>query len=72
MLLASIKATEAIWPSFGLLPSLLGKFLVVCLIDNSSLAGVSPAPKQGPQNASLNMAPVETISAIAPSFAKAL
>ena len=35
----------------------LGKFLVECLMLNALFAGVSPAPKQGPQNAVLSTAP---------------
>ena len=66
MLLASIRATEAICPLPGLLPSLLGKFLVECLIENAPLAGTSPAPKQGPQKADLTRAPVSIRVATVP------
>ena len=52
----------------GLDPSRLGKFLVECLILNALFAGVSPAPKQGPQNAVLRIAPVSRIAAAAPFF----
>ena len=56
--LASMRATDDICPFCSLLPSRLGKFLVECLIENALFAGVSPAPKHGPQNAVLSTAPV--------------
>ena len=56
--LASISATDDICPFWSLLPSRFGKFLVECLIENALFAGVSPAPKHGPQNAVLRTAPV--------------
>ena len=55
--LASISATEASCPAFGFEPSLFGKFRVVCLMLRLLLAGVSHAPKQGPQKAVLTVAP---------------
>ncbi len=63
---ASISATEEIWPFWILEPSRFGKFLVVCRILNALLAGVSPAPKQGPQNAVFTTAPVPISSARTP------
>ena len=48
---ASIRATEASWPCAGIDPSRFGKFRVVCRTQRALLAGVSPAPKQGPQKA---------------------
>ena len=63
---ASIRATEAIWPLCSLLPSLLGKFLVEWRMLKALLAGVSPAPKQGPQKAVFMTAPVSRIVAAAP------
>ena len=48
---ASMSATEEIWPFCSFEPSLLGKFRVECRMLNALFAGVSPAPKQGPQNA---------------------
>ena len=63
---ASIKATALIWPSPGLEPSRLGKLRVVWRMLNSPLAGVSPAPKQGPQKHSRKMPPALTMSATAP------
>ena len=67
---ASISATDAIWLLAGLLPSLDSKLRVVCLIDSALLAGTSPAPKHGPQNALLTLAPLLTRSAIAPFLNK--
>ena len=64
--LASISATADICPEPGFEPSLFGKFLVVCLIDNPLFAGVSPAPKQGPQKAVFTTAPLSIRSATAP------
>ena len=66
---ASIRATDDICPFCNLEPSLLGKFLVECLIENALLAGVSPAPKHGPQNAVLTIAPVSIRSASLPFLA---
>ena len=63
---ASISATELICPFCIFEPSLFGKFLVECLIESALFAGVSPAPKQGPQNAVLIIAPVFMISAARP------
>ena len=65
---ASIRATPAIWPSPGLEPSRFGKLRVVWRMDSSPLAGVSPAPKQGPQKLSRKMAPALIRSATAPFF----
>ena len=64
--LASISATDAICPFCNLLPSLLGKLRVECLILNALLAGVSPAPKHGPQNAVFITPPASIIEAAAP------
>jgi len=64
--LASISATEEICPFCNLLPSLLGKLRVECLILKALLAGVSPAPKQGPQNAVFITPPAAIISAAHP------
>ena len=63
---ASISATAAIWPSPGLEPSRLGKLRVVCRMENSPLAGVSPAPKHGPQKHSRKMTPAEIRSKTRP------
>ena len=46
-----MSATAAVWPSPGLLPSRLAKLRVAWRMDRELLAGVSPAPKQGPQKA---------------------
>ena len=70
--LASISATDDICPFCNLEPSLLGKFLVECLIENALFAGVSPAPKQGPQNAVLTIAPVSMRSARRPFLASSI
>ena len=64
--ITSIRATALIWPSPGLEPSRFGKLRVVWRMENSPLAGVSPAPKQGPQKHSRKMPPAETMSATAP------
>ena len=45
-----MSATADIWPWPGLEPSRFGKFLVVWRMENPLWFGVSPAPKQGPQN----------------------
>ena len=63
---ASISATAAIWPFPGLEPSRLGKLRVVCRMLNPLWAGVSPAPKQGPQNAVRITAPAPISSVTAP------
>lgn len=63
---ASMSATDAIWPFWSLLPSLLGKFLVEWRMLKPLLAGVSPAPKQGPQKAVFMTAPVSIIVAAQP------
>ena len=63
---ASISATEEIWPFCSLEPSLLGKFLVEWRMLNALLAGVSPAPKQGPQKAVFITAPVSSRAAAQP------
>ncbi len=42
----------------GLEPSRLGKLRVVWRMDSAPLAGTSPAPKQGPQNAVRMVAPL--------------
>ena len=55
---ASIRATEEICPLWILEPSRFGKFLVEWRILKALFAGVSPAPKHGPQNAVFTMAPV--------------
>ena len=58
MLRASISATPASCPLPGLEPSRLGKLRVVWRMDSAPLAGTSPAPKQGPQNAVRMVAPL--------------
>ena len=58
ILRASISATPASCPLPGLEPSRLGKFRVVWRMDSAPLAGTSPAPKQGPQNAVRTVAPL--------------
>ena len=63
---ASISATEEICPLCNLEPSRFGKFLVEWRILNALLAGVSPAPKQGPQNAVFTIVPAAIRSATAP------
>ena len=63
-----MSATPAICPSPGLLPSRLGKLRVVWRMESSPLAGVSPAPKQGPQKHSRMIAPAEAMSVSAPFF----
>ncbi len=65
---ASISATEAICPLVTLEPSLFGKFLVECLMLNPPLAGTSPAPKHGPQNAVRTVAPAPISFSTAPFF----
>ena len=65
---ASMSATPDICPSPGLLPSRFGKFRVVWRMENSPLAGVSPAPKHGPQKHSRMIAPAEAMSVSAPFF----
>ena len=52
-----MRATALSWPFPGLEPSRLGKLRVVCRMERPLLAGVSPAPKHGPQNAVRTMAP---------------
>ena len=69
---ASINATDAIWPFCTLEPSRFGKFLVECRMENALLAGVSPAPKHGPQNAVLTIAPVSINFATAPFFTSSM
>ena len=69
---ASIRATEEIWPFWSLLPSLLGKLRVEWRILNALLAGVSPAPKQGPQKAVFMTAPVSRIVAAQPFFTSSM
>ena len=65
---ASIRHTAANWPSPGLEPSRLGKFLVVWRRLRPLWAGTSPAPKQGPQKLGLITAPLWSRSAVAPVF----
>ena len=72
ILLASISATEDICPFPGFEPSLLGKFLVTCLILSIPFAGVSPAPKHGPQNAVLIVAPAAINSDIEPFWTSSI
>ena len=69
---ASMSATADIWPFPGLEPSRLGKFLVVWRTDSPLCIGVSPAPKQGPQNAVLTIAPAAMRSAIYPFLARSM
>ena len=66
------KVAADSWPLPGLLPSLLVKFRVVWRIESPLLAGVSPAPKQGPQNAVLTTAPAAIRSVIAPFFTRSM
>ena len=63
---ASIRATDEIWPFWSFEPSRFGKLRVECLIENALFAGVSPAPKHGPQKAVLSTAPVSIILAAHP------
>ena len=63
---ASINATEAICPLCTLEPSRFGKLRVECLMENPLFAGVSPAPKHGPQNAVFITPPAAIILAAAP------
>ena len=60
-----------ICPSPGLEPSRFGKLRVVWRMENSPFAGVSPAPKQGPQKHSRITAPAETRSKARPFFSRA-
>ena len=69
---ASISATEDICPFCSFEPSRLGKFLVEWRILNAWFAGVSPAPKQGPQNAVLSTAPVSISAAAQPFFTNSI
>ena len=62
----SISATDAICPLLTFEPSRFGKFLVEWRIENALFAGTSPAPKHGPQNAVLTVAPVSMIFAMLP------
>ena len=50
----------------GLEPSRFGKLRVAWRMLSALLAGVSPAPKHGPQKAVFTMAPVAMRSAMAP------
>ena len=68
---ASISATEAIWLSDGLLPSLLSKFLVVCRMLKPLLHGTSPAPKHGPQKHGFTTAPLSIKDATEPFLTSA-
>ena len=61
---ASMRATAESWPSPGLEPSRLGKLRVVWRMESPLFAGVSPAPKQGPQNAVRTVAPASIRSAM--------
>ena len=69
---ASISATEATCPFCTLEPSRFGKFLVEWRMENALFAGVSPAPKHGPQNAVLTIAPVSIRDATAPFFTNSM
>ena len=64
--LASIRATALICPSPGFDPSLLGKLRVVCLSESPLFAGTSPAPKHGPQNEGLMIAPASSRASVLP------
>ena len=64
--LASIRATAAIWPFAGLLPSRLAKFRVAWRMERVLLAGVSPAPKHGPQKAGFMTQPASMSVAAMP------
>ena len=63
---ASMRATAAIWPLPGLEPSRLAKFRVAWRMERVLLAGVSPAPKQGPQKAGFITHPASMSLAAAP------
>ena len=52
-----MSATVETCPLEGLEPSRLGKLRVVCRMESAPCAGVSPAPKQGPQKAVFITAP---------------
>ena len=52
-----MRITAESCPSPGLLPSRLGKFRVVWRTERLSLAGTSPAPKQGPQKQGFKVTP---------------
>ena len=69
---ASMSATEEICPLWSLLPSRFGKFLVVWRMDRALFAGVSPAPKHGPQNAVFTTVPASIRSATAPFFTSSI
>ena len=71
MLLASMRATADIWPFAGLEPSRLAKLRVAWRMDRVLLAGVSPAPKQGPQKADFTSAPASMSFASTPSRMRA-
>ncbi len=61
-----MSATAESWPPDGLEPSRLGKLRVEWRMDSAPLAGVSPAPKQGPQKAFLSTAPAAISLAVEP------
>ena len=68
---ASMSATAASWPWPGFEPSRLGKLRVVCLSESEPCAGVSAAPKHGPQNAVWTMAPRLISFSVAPLLIRA-
>ena len=67
-----MRATAEIWPLPGLEPSRLGKLRVEWRMDRAPWAGVSPAPKQGPQKAFLMTAPAAMSLAAAPLRTRAM
>ena len=69
---ASMRATAENWPLPGFEPSRFGKLRVVWRMLKALFAGVSPAPKQGPQKAVLNIAPAARRSATAPLRTKSM
>ena len=69
---ASMRATEAVCPSRGFEPSRFGKFLVVWRRLKPRFAGVSPAPKHGPQKAVLTTAPADIRSSRHPFAASSI
>ena len=70
--LKMINATADICPLAGLEPSRFGKLRVVWRILKPLLIGVSPAPKHGPQNAVLMIAPAPIKSATTPFLARSI
>ena len=69
---ASMSATALSWPAPGLEPSRFGKLRVAWRMLSALFAGVSPAPKHGPQNAVFTMAPVAMRSEMAPFASRSI